>query len=249
MDFRVLLNELDSAFIIPSQETIRGMIHEAFNYTLPQLKNLIKNEATSVSLSLDLWTSRSRQGYLGVTYSFVDSKWKLREFTLTIEYVRYPHTAMHIRETLESILNDWKIRNKIYIITTDNGSNVKKAISDMEGVEWLGCAAHTLHLIVGKGLMPAQVLVMRAKRLIDFFMRPKQSERLEEIQKNFPNINNKDDENNEEKEEEEEEEEEEEVDNEIDQDENEEKDEQNNEEEDDEIRKLLENHSELVNLI
>ena len=60
MDFRVLLNELDSAFIIPSQETIRGMIHEAFNYTLPQLKNLIKNEATSVSLSLDLWTSRSR---------------------------------------------------------------------------------------------------------------------------------------------------------------------------------------------
>jgi hypothetical protein len=29
---------------------------------------------------------------------------------------------------------------------------------------------------------------MRTKRLIDFFMRPKQSERLKEIQKNFPDI-------------------------------------------------------------
>src|SRR5205823_13623459 len=117
---------------------------------------------------------------------------------------------------------DWEIRNKIHIITTDNGSNVKKAIGDMEGVEWLGCIAHTLHLIVGKGLMPAQVLVMRAKRLIDFFMRPKQSKRLEEIQKNFPNLgkNKKNDEIN------------------I----------NGNEEEDEEICKLLKNNSELVSL-
>lgn len=234
MDLRILLNELDPAFIMPCQETIRKMIHEAFNYTLPQLKNLIKNEATSVSLTLDLWTSRSRQGYLGVTCSFIDSEWKLKEFTLTIEYARYPYTAIHIHETLESILNEWEIRDKVYTITTDNGSNIKKAIRDMDGVEWSGCAAHTLHLIVGKSMMPAQVLIMRAKRLIDFFMRPKQSERLEEVQKNFPNI---DDENN---------------DYETDEDENEENDEndeQDNEEEDDEICKLLENNSELVSLI
>ena len=240
VDFRILLNELDPAFIMPSQETIRGMIHEAFNYTLPQLKDLIKNEATSMSLTLDLWTSRSRQGYLGVTCSFIDSEWKLKEFTLTIEHVRYPHTATHINETLESILNEWEIRDKIYTITTDNGSNVKKAIGDMEGVEWLGCTAHTLHLVVGKGMMPAQVLIMRAKRLIDFFMRPKQSERLEEIQKNYSNINEEDDDDDE-------------VDDndyETDEDEDEEKDEQdeqNNEEEDDEIRELLGNHLKLVN--
>jgi hypothetical protein len=37
-------------------------------------------------------------------------------------------------------------------------------------------------------MIPAQVLIMRTKRLIDFFMRPKQSERLEEIQEKFPDI-------------------------------------------------------------
>ena len=175
---------------MPCQETIKDMIYKAFNYTLPQLKTLMKNEATSISLTLDLWTSRSRQGYLGVTCSFIDSKWKLKEFTLTIEYVRYPHTAIHILETLEFILEEWKIRDKVYTITTDNGSNVKKAIDDMKEIKWLGCIAHTLHLVVGKGMIPAQILIMRAKRLIDFFMRPKQSERLEEIQKQFPNFEN-----------------------------------------------------------
>ncbi|GET02276.1 zinc finger BED domain-containing protein 1-like [Rhizophagus clarus] len=187
-DLRILFKELDPAFVVPSQETIRNMIYETFNYTLPKLKTLIKNEAISISLTLDLWTSRNKQGYLRVTCSFINSKWKLKELTLTIEYVCYPHTAANIRETLELVLKDWDIRDKIYAITTDNGSNVKKAINEMEEVKWLGCTAHTLHLVIGKGIMPAQILIMRAKRLINFFMRPKQSERLEEIQKKFPDI-------------------------------------------------------------
>ena len=36
---------------------------------------------------------------------------------------------------------------------------------------------------------------MRAKRLIEFFMSSKQSERLEDIQKNYPNANKDYDEN------------------------------------------------------
>ena len=184
----MLFKELDPGFIMPCQKSIRNIIDDAFDYTSPQLKTLMKNEATSVSLTLDLWTSKSRQGYLGITCTFINSQWKLKELTLTIEYIRYPHTAEHILETLESVLEEWEIRDKVYTITTDNGSNVKKAINNMRGVKWLGCVAHTLHLVVGKGMIPAQVLIMRAKRLIDFFMRPKQSERLEIIQKKFSDI-------------------------------------------------------------
>ena len=227
VDLKNLLNELDPAFIMPSQETIRIMIQKAFKYTLPQLKDLVKNNATSISSTLDLWTSRNKQGYLGVMCSFIDQEWKLKEFMLTIEYVRYPHTSENILETLEFIFNGWEIRDKIFNITTDNGSNVKKAINNMENVEWLGCTAHTLQLVVGKGMLPAQVLILRAKRLIDFFMRPKQSERLEEIQKLFPDLGDIDEKENE--------------------DENEDE-EGNYEEEDEEMCDLLKNHSKLVSL-
>ncbi|GES85923.1 zinc finger BED domain-containing protein 1-like [Rhizophagus clarus] len=161
-DLKMLFKELDPGFIMPCQKSIRNIIDDAFDYTSPQLKTLMKNEATSVSLTLDLWTSKSRQGYLGITCTFIDSQWKLKELTLTIEYIRYPHTAEHILETLESVLEEWEIRDKVYTITTDN--------------------------VVGKDMIPAQVLIMRAKRLIDFFMCPKQSERLEIIQKKFSDI-------------------------------------------------------------
>ena len=111
----------------------------------------------------------------------------MREFTLDIAYVRYPHTAIHIKDTLESILNEWGIREKVFTITTDNASNMKKCVQDM-GVNQLGCIAHTLQLVIGKGMKLAEILIARVKQLIDFFMRPKQSERLEDAQKNFPGL-------------------------------------------------------------
>ena len=77
------------------------------------------------------------------------------------------------------------------MITTNNGANMKKAIKEMgeitSNIKWQPCAAHTLQLVVGKGLSSIKLLVLRVKRLIDFFLRPKQSERLENIQKKSQN--------------------------------------------------------------
>ena len=47
----------------------------------------------------------------------------------------------------------------------------------------LPCTAHTIQLVVGKGLLTAEVLIARAKRLINFFTLPKQNERLLNAQK------------------------------------------------------------------
>ena len=185
--FQRFIYELDPAFTMPCSETVKKIIYDAFNYSFPQLKNML-TQVAFVSLTMDLWTARNRQGYLGVTCSYLNQSFKLCEFTLDIAYVRYPHTAAHIKDTLENILNEWGIREKVFIITTDNASNMKKCVQDMEGVNRLGCTAHTLQLVIGKGMKPAEILIARAKQLIDFFMRPKQSERLEEAQKNFPEL-------------------------------------------------------------
>jgi hypothetical protein len=186
--FRHFIHELDSAFIMPSQETVKKIIYDAFNYSFPQLKQLLLMNAAFISLTMDLWTARNRQGYLGVTCSYLNQSFTLCELTLDIAYIRYPHTAINIKDTLENILHEWGIRDKIFTITTDNASNMKKCVQDMEGVNWLGCTAHTLQLVVGKGMKPAEVLIARAKQLINFFMRPKQSERLEDVQSRFPEL-------------------------------------------------------------
>ncbi|CAB5386644.1 unnamed protein product [Rhizophagus irregularis] len=192
-----LISELDPAFIMPDEKGIKKVISNAYNYTLPALIKKIKLEAKNISLTTDMWTSRGGQGYIGITCSYVDSNFNLNEITLTVNYVRYPHTAQHITESLEEILEKWNLRDKVFTITTDNAANMKKAISNMNAVEWQECSAHILQLIIGKGLVPVKALIMRVKRLIEFFLRPKQSERLKDIQKKYPNANKKDTEDSE----------------------------------------------------
>ncbi|CAB5181548.1 unnamed protein product [Rhizophagus irregularis] len=182
---------------MPDEKGIKKVIGNAYNYTLPALIKKIKLEAKNVSLTTDMWTSRGGQGYIGITCSYIDSNFNLNEITLTVNYVRYPHTAQHITESLEEILEKWNLRDKVFTITMDNAANMKKAISNMNAVEWQGCSAHTLQLIIGKGLVPVKALIMGVKRLIEFFLHSKQSERLEDIQKKYPNANKKDTEDSE----------------------------------------------------
>jgi len=49
----------------------------------------------------------------------------------------------------------------------------------------LSYTTHTLQLVVRKGLLPAEILITRVKRLINFFTIPKQTEKLLEIQSTF----------------------------------------------------------------
>src|SRR6266498_5126425 len=163
--FRQLIKQLDPAFVMPDSKGIRAIIHLAYNYTFKTMVDLLQ-PITSVSLTLDLWTAQSNYGYLGITCSYIDQQYNLHEITLTLSYVRYPHTAENIKDAIEEVLDNWNLRSKVYSITTDNGSNVKKCVRNMEGIEWHPCASHTLQLVIGKGLIPVKKLILRVKRLI-----------------------------------------------------------------------------------
>lgn len=170
---------------------IKQIIQEAYNYTLPLIQQFIENNSISISLTTDMWTGRNRQGFLGVTCSFLDKNFTIHEVILTVEHIRYPHTAENISDALFVILDQWELRNKVNVIVTDNGANMKKAIKDMNqfasNIKWQPCSAYTLQLVIGKGLNSVKLLVLRAKKLIDFFLRPKQSQRLADIQKKSQN--------------------------------------------------------------
>ncbi|RGB35340.1 hypothetical protein C1646_785394, partial [Rhizophagus diaphanus] len=55
---------------------------------------------------------------------------------------------------------------------------MKKCFNQISQIQRLSCTAHTIQLVVGKGLLAAEILIARAKRLINFFTSPKQNERL-----------------------------------------------------------------------
>src|SRR5207237_8243149 len=65
---------------------------------------------------------------------------------------------------------------------------MKKNVNENKEINPLRCTAHTLQNVISKCMKPSEILIARVKQLIDFFMRPKQSERLEDAQKNFPEL-------------------------------------------------------------
>ncbi|EXX57021.1 zinc finger BED domain-containing protein 1-like [Rhizophagus irregularis DAOM 181602=DAOM 197198] len=141
------------------------------------------SDIINCSLTTDLWTVRSRMEYIGIMCAYIDKQFKLNEAILTIKYVLYPHTGEAIAEEIMSILSEWKLTDKVFTITTDNSSNMIKSARLIPRLIRIPYTAHTLQLVIGKGLLPAKVLIARAKRLMLFFTSPKQTEKLLEIQK------------------------------------------------------------------
>lgn len=125
-----------------------------------------------------------------MTCHYITESFELKEIILAIKYLQYPHTANRIQETLEEIINQWNLREKIFFCTTDNAANMKKMLNQISWIKRLSCTAHTIQLVVGKGLLLAETLIARAKRVINFFSTPKQNERLIAAQKD--NLNDLD---------------------------------------------------------
>jgi hAT family C-terminal dimerisation region len=181
--FRRFINALNENFELPTDKEFRKKILEAYEFTQKQLKQYIYENARSVSLTCDLWTSRNKQGFLGITCHLITSDFEMKEITLAIRYISYPHTGNNIQKLLEEVISEWNLQDKVFFCTTDNASNMKKCLNQMSSIQRLSCTAHTIQLVVGKGLLAAEILIARAKRLINFFTSPKQNERLLNAQK------------------------------------------------------------------
>jgi len=148
--------------------------------------NLLGNTATSVHLTTDLWTAKSKHGYIGVTATWLSSDFTFYEVLLSCNHLEYPHTGEVISGELYRIIDKWRLKNIIFTISTDNGSNMVKAIdtlsNSLPNIKRHSCAAHTLQLSVKEGLKYCKEIHRRTKSLQNFFRLPKQAQRLREAQ-------------------------------------------------------------------
>lgn len=176
---------MDPQFIVPGEKKLRIMIARSYGYNRDKLKLLLKT-AQSISLTTDLWSSRAKHGYLGLTATWINKNFEIVDVLLEISYFPSPHSARAISEAIKKAMQNWEIENQVVSITTDNGANVVAAIRDyLTPIKRLSCAAHTLQLAISKGLKVVEDLVLRVKQLINFFSTQKQIERLIKVQKDI----------------------------------------------------------------
>lgn len=173
---------IDPEFIVPGEKKIRMMIAQSYEYNKNKLMQLLKT-AQSISLTTDLWSSRSKHGYLGLTATWINQDFEIIDVLLEISYFPAPHTAEAIAKAIKNIIQKWEIEGRVLSVTTDNGANVVAAIRELDPIVRLSCAAHTLQLAIGRGLKLVETLTARVRQLINFFSTQKQIERLVKVQK------------------------------------------------------------------
>ena len=141
-------------------------------------------------MTTDLWTAKSRHGYLGVTATWLSSDFKFREALLSCEHLPYPHTGEVISDELFRIICEWHLETMVFTIATDNGANMVKGIrliknNYISSVKRQPCAMHMLQLSVQEGLKQCKAIHRRVKSLQAFFRLPKQAQCLREAQGEF----------------------------------------------------------------
>ncbi|CAB4404646.1 unnamed protein product [Rhizophagus irregularis] len=125
-------------FVVPGEQKIKTIIVKSYNYNWQNLQNLLTETAESVSLTMDLWSSRAKHGYLGIT-----ATWITPDFEIKI------------------CIKDWNLEQRVTSITTNNGSNMVAMSrllnqkSGCEDVKHLSCTAYTIQLAIGKGKIRA----------------------------------------------------------------------------------------------
>src|SRR6266498_3526207 len=168
--FRKFLNALNPSFNIPCENTIQILLESAHQYTEQKLRSLLETDAISVSLTTDFWTSRSQEGYIGITCSWISTNFEPKESLLALEYVPFPHTAEKICESLINTIRSWNLEYKVMSVTTDNGSNMVKAMKllkqEFPNTERIACAAYTLQLVVNKGLKSSEQFLELQRAII-----------------------------------------------------------------------------------
>ncbi|CAG8438856.1 3368_t:CDS:2 [Scutellospora calospora] len=102
--FITMLNTFDARYLIPCRQTIRAEILNKYN----SMHKIILEELEKpkkVLITCDIWSSITKQSYLGVTVHFINSEWQLRYFLLDLLPLTEQHTAVNIQQAIIQVLD------------------------------------------------------------------------------------------------------------------------------------------------
>lgn len=130
--FRALIEMLRPGTKVFGRTSLLKEIYLRYDYELELLKERLKSTSSKISVTGDCWTSSNNLPFLGVTAHYIDSDWTLKNTLLAFEYVDGEHSGERLASSLISLLDQFNISSKFLMITTDNASNNKTMIEQLE---------------------------------------------------------------------------------------------------------------------
>ncbi|XP_078442307.1 putative transcriptional regulator tpeD [Wolffia australiana] len=143
---------------IPSPDAVKATAERMYADVQGKLVEMFA-EVSSVSLTVDAWTSQNNIALLGITAHWIDNNLKLCELLLGLRQIKGSHSGSNLATIIVEVAYHHGIESKICAITTDNASNNKTMIASVVDQlktinpqftmdRHVPCFAHVLNLVV-----------------------------------------------------------------------------------------------------
>ncbi|XP_040294327.1 E3 SUMO-protein ligase ZBED1-like [Bufo bufo] len=173
--FHNMIKTLNPRYEIPDRKyfssvAIPKMYHDVLTKVQLEVSETLNH--SNISLTCDGWTSQgSFDPYWTVTSHWVDSNFNLVCRSLDTFYMPEAHTAANLAVAIKNVLSQWEIpQDKVTAFTTDNGSNIVKALREMSQKR-IPCFGHCLHLAVMASLDDdrCQAVIRKCRLIVSSF--------------------------------------------------------------------------------
>jgi hypothetical protein len=141
-----------SGYIGPHRKTVRQKIAAIYSSYTAELRSIL-SKIDHLALTCDLWRSSQRVHYISLTGHLFTNAYDTVPIVLGCRRIIGRHLSTNIERYITFELNRLNIKSdQIVSITTDNGSDMKKATSTLKFGNRISCMGHNLNLVVKYGL-------------------------------------------------------------------------------------------------
>lgn len=118
----------------------------------------------------DLWSSNSSDSFLCSTFHYIGDDLLMHKTTSALEHIIGKKPALRVKSILDSILDEWKMSDKLFATVTDSGSNMYGAAKLFpEKVIKLPCAAHRMNSVMKDVFQETKIKVKTIKDEVIYF--------------------------------------------------------------------------------
>jgi hypothetical protein len=156
--FIKLLNLLCPGYEIPSRRKISTKMMPYYFNSIRGSIVLAMKDVKFVYLTADSWTSRANDSYLAVTAHYIDNNFTLKTCVLAVTSV-ISKSGEDIAMIVGGIIEDYGLQNKVKRYVTDHASDMQVS-AQILGINWFGCFAHKLNLIVQKAILVLKLMLL-----------------------------------------------------------------------------------------
>ena len=172
--FRKMMAFVEPGYSCPSATHISSIVGRRHALLVQKLKQKIAAEASYLSLTSDIWTSKANDAYVTVTCHYISPQWKMETLVLSTQGFQEQHTGVNIASALVEIATKFNIEDKIVAVVHDQGSNYVRAVdilAESHGWDEVKCAGHCLQLCVNSGLALAPIarMIAVARKIVGHF--------------------------------------------------------------------------------